>query len=799
MKLLPLLNQAIRSGNIPEQVYYARLILQSQPPYPASLQSKALAIEKLHGHASIDISSTSESEVLLAEVSEILQSTLFDEAFYSDSIGISFESRRDACKHFCLNGWQQGHSPSELFNTKFYLASNPDIRAARINPLSHYLWQGNAEGRHPTPPFFRASSEVQNAYDTEYVGWHRPRTIDQDSTVKFIAFYLPQFHEIEENNKWWGEGFTEWTNVKRAKPLYPGHRQPKIPGELGYYDLSSVEVIRKQVRLASAYGVHGFCLYFYWFEGKTLLEKPLELISNHHDIPVNFCLCWANENWTRSWDGLENDILIGQNHSAEDDINFIAHISRYLADPRYIRVDSKPLLIVYRPSLLPNPQETVLRWRQWCNDNGIGDIFVAMAHSFDTIDPRSIGFDCAIEFAPNNMGLAKLDPQSIGCADSFAGGVFDWNSLVERSRSYRAEPYPLIRCINPGWDNSPRKGERASVLVNNSPRMFVELAENAYMHTCTNESTPKYVFINAWNEWAEGAILEPTYQRGYAFLEALRQAQANALSRHRLNKHDQQPGLLTTALAVHAYYPDLLPEIFSYIESINCEFSFDLIVITTTGDKLDVCKRMLPESLRPVPILIAEENRGRDVRPFLETLSLLYRAGIKYVCKIHTKKSLHREDGDRWRKVFYDALLCNHAIEVIRAIHVKNADRVALLAPPDHLLSIGTYLGHNEKSVIRLGSRLGFTIEEIVHSYFPAGSMYWATVQALVPLLSLVDCDKFQYETGQTDGTYAHAIERIISLVVRRTGYISAELDEASPLGYRVNVEDSSALFKYVD
>jgi len=344
--------------------------------------------------------------------------------------------------------------------------------------------------------------------------------------VKLIAFYLPQFHPIPENDKWWGEGFTEWTNVKRAVPQFIGHYQPHIPGQLGYYDLRSSEVQHRQVELAKLYGIGGFCFHFYWFGGKRLLEGPVKQYINNRSLDLPFCLCWANENWSRRWDGLEKEILIAQDHSKLDDLAFIEHVSRYLRDPRYIRIQGKPLLIVYRPSLLPSAKKTARRWRNWCRDNDIGEIYLAYTQSFESLHPRKYGFDGAIEFPPNNSAPPVIT-DFVKLKDSdFTGIVYDWGVFLERSRNYQKSDYPFFRGVCPGWDNTARRMNKATVFWGSTPVKYGKWLENAVTDTIQNfaDSSERLVFVNAWNEWAEGAHLEPDKKYGYAYLQSTRDA-----------------------------------------------------------------------------------------------------------------------------------------------------------------------------------------------------------------------------------------------------------------------------------
>lgn len=355
-------------------------------------------------------------------------------------------------------------------------------------------------------------------------------------SLRAIAFYLPQYHPVPENNEWWGTGFTEWRNVTKVRPLFPGHYQPHLPADLGYCDLRVPEVRAEQATLARQYGIHGFCYYHYWFNGRRILERPFNEVLASGEPNLPFCLCWANENWSRAWDGGTRNILLEQHYSEEDDLAHIKSLIPALQDPRYIRIKGRPLLLIYRTELLPNPARTAAIWREVAKDSGLGDLYLARVENFVSgIDPESIGFDAAIEFSPDNREVgeavfsgpvtSKLSKWGI-LPKSFSQHTVLRYSVIAESRMRRDNPgYRQFRCVTPMWDNAARRDQGGRILIGSTPRIYQHWLSRAIRQTQERfEGDEQIVFINAWNEWAEGCHLEPDLKHGRAYLEATKRA-----------------------------------------------------------------------------------------------------------------------------------------------------------------------------------------------------------------------------------------------------------------------------------
>ncbi|MGD0008682.1 MAG: glycoside hydrolase family 99-like domain-containing protein [Terriglobia bacterium] len=360
-----------------------------------------------------------------------------------------------------------------------------------------------------------------------------------------IAFHLPQFHPIPENDEWWGKGFTEWTNVVRARPRFPGHYQPHLPADLGFYDLRLPEARAAQAELAASYGIYGFCYYHFWFNGRRLLERPVNEVWKSGEPDFPFCLCWANENWTRQWDGKKAHVLLEQRYSAADDLAHIRSLIPLFLDRRYIRVADRPLFLVYRASELPEPERTTAAWRREAERAGLKGLFLVRVESSSEqrSDPRNTGFDSSLEFQPcwsvllSNSRIPRRKwwhRRRLRTAEPafYENAVCDYEDFVRNTLATPVPAYPRIPCVCPGWDNSPRRKQGAIIIINSTPEIYEQWLRGivnrrrAGITSSENSGVTEdsLVFINAWNEWAEGNHLEPCLRWGRKYLEATRRA-----------------------------------------------------------------------------------------------------------------------------------------------------------------------------------------------------------------------------------------------------------------------------------
>ncbi len=355
--------------------------------------------------------------------------------------------------------------------------------------------------------------------------------------LRSLAFYLPQFHPIRENDEWWGTGFTDWSNVVKARPRFAGHHQPHLPADLGFYDLRLPETRAAQADLAAAHRVDGFVYYHYWFAGRRLLERPFDEVLDTGRPDQPFALCWANENWTRRWDGQDASILLQQSYSEDDDRRHGRWLTRAFRDERYIRVDGKPLFLVYRAGALDDARRTTRIWRDEARRAGVGEIFLCRVESAagERSDPTALGFDAATEFAPDwtllRPGWRRFAREAAHRAHlvddpRLAHQAYDYDTLARRMLAKPQPGYLRFPCVTPMWDNSARRAQGAVVLKGSTPAGYGRWLQSAAGHAPRTPGGESLVFVNAWNEWGEGCHLEPCQRWGRSYLEAHRAALA---------------------------------------------------------------------------------------------------------------------------------------------------------------------------------------------------------------------------------------------------------------------------------
>ena len=605
-----------------------------------------------------------------------------------------------------------------------------------------------------------------------------------NSNVKVLAFNLPQFHSFPENDEWWGKGFTEWTNTRKALPCYDKHYEPREPHEdIGYYDLSTLSAVKKQAEMAKRHGLYGFCYYYYWFSGKRLMEKPVDILLAHPEIDINFCLCWANENWTRTWDGLDKNVLIEQKYLDSDPESFILDIRKYIADSRYIRWREKPVIVIYAPKSLPNVKSFIEKAKKAALDIGIGDISFWICKS-PGVSIHELGLDFLvdreIEFPPHS----QLN-DDIVYLKNIKGYTIDYSKSVDRLlRDFEKEKYNYrnIRTVMLGWDNAARKEKEYYSFDN-----FDIFKYYQWLLTVVKETEKKYlpddrfVFINAWNEWAEGTYLEPDKKYGYASINTTSRAIGKlpfGISFQKKNNTGKNKSEIF--VQVHMFYVELVDEFISYLNNIS--EPFDCYITTDTIAKAKLIFEKFSKDCNANFIQIdLFPNKGRDVAPFLLQINERFK-NYKYFAHIHSKKSLYDSFGRDWRAFLLNTLLGNKGrVDSVIGMLRRDSNLGLIYPKPFYEIEKNFEWGGDYLLLKDLMENLGlpFTVSETEKPVFPAGNMFWAKTDAVKQLLgSRLTLDDFPNEMGQIDGTLMHAIERSWIYIADANGFASKTISD---------------------
>ena len=577
------------------------------------------------------------------------------------------------------------------------------------------------------------------------------------TAMQLVAFYrsLPDFAAERESNL--GASPSEWALVSKAAPQFEGHYQPHLPGELGFYDSASPEVMARQVTLAKLAGLGGFC--FHYSSSAQHTSGPLALFVGLPALDFPFCICWDDAAPSVS----ESDAALG----------LIADLMPMLTDPRYIRVDGRPVVIVRRAARLPRASETVARWRREFAEQGHGELYLVAAQTAEMEDPRDHGFDAAVEIPTQRFRGEAITGQMRGLNPGFTGQVYDYRELADEFANAWPQDFVLHKTVSPGWDDTARTSGQGNSFVHSTPAAYASWLKRVLAGTAERYGQgQQLVFVNAWNAWADGAHLEPDRHYGYAWLNRTREALAPyaAVGEDDRALQAARPGA-TSAAIVHLYYPELFPEIASRLSAVADQM--DLYFSVRPGT-LAACQEMI-HKVFPHAVVVSYANHGRDVVPFLRIYGHIQHFGYQAILKLHSKKSVHRTDGDRWRNEIYDALMGTPEIiaQHIARLAPSAAARVGMIGAAGHLLDGKSYWARNKVKASELALRFGCPAEWLDHFNFVAGTMYWFHPDALAPLMSLaLTADQFEREQGQVDGTLAHVVERLMGLSCRKAGLI---------------------------
>lgn len=654
---------------------------------------------------------------------------LFDPSWYRQAYATEV-GNSSLLGHYLKHRGTKKYSPNSLFDIEFYLKTQPDVAAADVDPFIHFTTTGYKEGRNPNPSFnvqyylqqhmqsdprdpithyfevglaagfsmvpvervSSQSSEIRKyskpSSDFEEVNPNLARGLPR--RAKVLAYYLPQFHTFPENDKWWGKGFTEWTNVGRGTPRFVGHYQPRIPRDFGFYNLEDQRILPLQIEAAKSAGLYGFCFYYYNFNGKRLLEKPVEDFLRRQELDFPFCLMWANENWTRRWDGAESELLMKQDYREEDAEGLVDDFARHFEDHRYIRVGGRPLLFIYRADIIPNTRDTIRRWRELFMERHDVSPLIFMAQSFGNHDPHEFGFDGAIEFPPHKV-VVGADVANSECHvfdNNFSARVYKYEDIINSAKRETAATFPLIKTVFPSWDNDARRQGQGMSVIGSSPALYMDWLDHVIRYANQNPVFgERFVCINAWNEWAEGAYLEPDVHFGGAYLNATARVITGLGGATRKQK---------IALVGHNAFPagaqTLLLEL---AKTIRQQFGMDVSVLLCAGGKMAdayqaVCPtRIVTEALTleaAVKQICEDAIDGAIVNSVGSGSAAAYlkNSGAKVVSLVHEMPRLMEEN----HLVAYAKEMAKHSDEVVFPSPIVRDKFIETIGPASGAMSI---------------------------------------------------------------------------------------------------------------
>jgi lipopolysaccharide biosynthesis protein len=595
------------------------------------------------------------------------------------------------------------------------------------------------------------------------------------SKIKLFAFYLPQIShsvekEVEVLNKTVG-----WAQVSNAISQYADHHQPQLPIELGFYDYRSAGVLKRQVSLAKQYGVSGFCFHHLWSAPNPPSGQPLNTFLADSSLDIQFCICWDTEK-----DSLQTRQLVRRAEPfSEDSAAFLSSIAPAFDDVRYQKVDLKPILIMSSDLNLTDPAKTVSDLQKFARQIGLPGLYLIALVLKNTRGWHECGFDAVINSPQSGFGTLRqkiAKEKELGDA-KFAGRRFDYDELAKLPNNFNSPDTVNFEAVTPSWDTEVLEPGMGTSLVDATPEAYAKWLTRAISATSQTGQAEKLLFINAWNAWSEGAHLEADQRYGYGYLHATASVLLNQLGAQNaetIRKINSTFVRRNEAVVIaHIYYEDLIDSIFdSYLapQATQC----DLIVTVMNDVSLDSLQKIKQKFDNC--FIVQTPNRGRDIRPFVIAYRLAYDFGYLYACKIHTKKSLQRHDGEKWRTSLLDSLM-QSTESVANILKVFKTDHsLGLIVPSGWLYDLSSpnmYSG-NVRWLNALLIRMGQ--EEIIGKYtihFPAGSMYWFRVDALSQLLeeTFVSISEFELEAGQVDGTLAHTLERLTGLMSDCNGY----------------------------